>query len=70
MREAGDKAGDALESLKAAGKEKFEDAKSEAAKKAHEVENKAEQLRKQGEGACPGVFTVYMRWSQGDALWR
>ena len=49
-KEASQQAGEAFESLKAAGKEKVIEYRGEAEKKAEELKNKAEDLRKQGEG--------------------
>lgn len=49
LREAGHKAEDAVESLKAAGQEKFEDFKSAAEKKGKELEAEAERLKAKGD---------------------
>lgn len=48
-RQAGDHVGEAVDSLKAAGQDKYEDLKSEAQKKARDLEAEAERLKKAGD---------------------
>lgn len=48
-RQGADHVGEAVDSLKAAGQEKYEDLKSEASKKARELEAEAERLKKAGD---------------------